>query len=201
MTSPLKDKLGQPLTWSQVIDKGTQRLKAIWTEAVTAKLYWFSFVPSHAIRRTLYQLAGVAIGKGSSFHSGTRFYFPGNVSVGQDTIIGYNATLDGRAKLTIGNHVDIASDVMVYNSEHDVHDAEFKAVVAPVVIGDHVFIGPRVIIMPGVTIGKAAVVAAGAVVTKDVPAGAIVGGVPAKVIGERASEGLNYRLGRPRLFM
>ncbi|KKQ96441.1 MAG: Acetyltransferase, partial [Candidatus Woesebacteria bacterium GW2011_GWA1_39_12] len=67
-------------------------------------------------------------------------------------------------------------------------------------IKDYVFIGPRAIILPGVSIGRGAVVAAGAVVTKNVPDFAIVGGVPAKVIGERKNKNLNYRLGRARLF-
>jgi len=63
-----------------------------------------------------------------------------------------------------------------------------------------VFIGPRAIIMPGVKIGRGAVVAGGAVVTKDVPDFAIVGGVPAKVIGERKNKDPHYNLGRARLF-
>jgi len=55
-------------------------------------------------------------------------------------------------------------------------------ILAPVEIGDYVFIGPRVTIMPNVKIGKGAVVAGGAVVTKDVEDFTIVGGVPAKLI-------------------
>ena len=108
--------------------------------------------------------------------------------------------MDGRDKLTIGNHVDIASSVMIYNSEHNIESGDFMAVDGPVKIGDYVFVGPRAIILPGVTIGKGAVVAAGAVVTKDVPEYAIVGGVPAKIIGERKNKDLNYKLGRARLF-
>ncbi|MGB9707413.1 MAG: acyltransferase, partial [Microgenomates group bacterium] len=82
----------------------------------------------------------------------------------------------------------------------DINDANFKAIEAPVYIEDYVFIGPRAIILPGVKIGKGAVVAAGAVVTKDVPPFAIVGGVPAKIIGERKNKQLSYKLGRARWF-
>ena len=67
-------------------------------------------------------------------------------------------------------------------------------------IGDYVFIGPRVIILPGVRIGKGAIVGAGAVVTKDVSDFAIVGGIPAEVIGERKTKDLHYKLGRARWF-
>jgi len=67
-------------------------------------------------------------------------------------------------------------------------------------IEDYCFIGPRAIILPGIKVGRGAIVAAGAVVTKDVPPFAIVGGVPAKIIGERKNKSLQYKLGRARWF-
>lgn len=146
------------------------------------------------------RLGGASIGRGTSIHIGCRFFSLKNLTIGEDTIIGDHIFLDGRSLLKIGNHVDIASEVMVYNSEHDLESETFKARNEPVTIGDYVFIGPRVIILPGVTIGKGAVVAAGAIVTKDVADFAIVGGVPAKVIGERKTKDLHYKLGRARLF-
>ena len=102
--------------------------------------------------------------------------------------------------MRIGNHVDIATDVMIYNSEHNVESDYFQAEDRPVIIEDYVFIGPRAIILPGVKIGKGAIIAAGAVVTKEVAPYAIVGGVPAKIIGERKNKNLNYKLGRARWF-
>ena len=161
-------------------------------------------VPSHHFRRLIYRLGGIKIGRGSTIHTGARFYNAQNIVIGKDTIVGEGAVLDGRDKLIIGDHVDIASEVMIYNSQHDLSEEDFadpdKAVLEPVEIGDYVFIGPRAIILPGVKIGKGAVVGAGAVVTKDVPNFKIVGGVPAKEIGERQNKNPNYKLGRAAWF-
>lgn len=117
-----------------------------------------------------------------------------------EPLLGTAVFFDGRDTLAIGNHVDIASEVMIYNSEHDHNASDFHAISAPVVIEDYVFIGPRAIILPGVRIGKGAIVAAGAVVTKDVAPMTIVGGVPARPISTRMVQELHYTLGRPRLF-
>lgn len=183
------------------MDKIGRRMGAIWNELVCAKLRFAGCVPFHHYRRFIYRLFGVSIGKGSTIHMFASFYDPRNISIGEDTIIGEWAVLDGRATLQIGDHVDIASNVMIYNAEHDVHSEDFtKARTDRVVIEDYVFIGPRAIILPGVTLGRGAVVAAGAVVVKDVAALTIVGGVPAKEIGTREEKSLNYRLGRAAWF-
>ncbi|OGE71150.1 hypothetical protein A2617_04090 [Candidatus Daviesbacteria bacterium RIFOXYD1_FULL_41_10] len=161
---------------------------------------WAGLFPCHFFRLFIYNLVGMKIGKGSRIHVGARFYYPPNIKIGEGTIIGDNVFLDGRDKLTIGSHVDIASSVMILNSEHDVNAEDFHAIEAPVEIGDYVFVGPRAIILPGVKAGKGAIIAAGAVVTKDVADFTIVGGVPAKVIGERKIKDPHYKLGRARLF-
>lgn len=180
--------------------KVINRIKTIMLEFVVMKLHFIGYVPSHHVRRFFYRLAGIKIGKGSTVHTGARFYDPRNIEIGQDSIIGEGAVLDGRDKLKIENHVDIASEVMIYNAEHDIQSPDFKAISQPVTIEDYVFIGPRSIILPGVKIGKGAVVDAGAVVTKDVESFAIVGGVPAKKIGERKIKDFRYKLGRAAWF-
>ncbi|MBI2430663.1 MAG: acyltransferase [Candidatus Levybacteria bacterium] len=183
-----------------MLNKIIRRTNAVFLEFEVLILHCVGYIPSHHIRRFFYRLAGVKIGKGSTVHTGARFYNPKNISIGNDSIIGEGAVLDGRARLAIGDHVDIATDVMIYNCEHDVNSSDFAPVCGHVIIEDYVFIGPRVIILPGVVIGKGAVVAAGAVVTKNVDAFTIVGGVPAKVIGERKVKDLHYKLGRAAWF-
>lgn len=195
-----KDKYGKELGMAEAWPKITTRLYNYWLDFELMVLNCVGQVPCKFVRHFFYGLAGIKIGEGSTFHTWARFYKPKNITIGQDTIIGDHAFLDGREKLTIGSHTDIASGVMIYNSEHDINAADFHAVDAPVEIGDYVFIGPRAIILPGVKVGKGAIIAAGAVVTKDVPELAVVGGVPAVKIGERKNKDLHYKLGRARLF-
>lgn len=196
----MKDRMGKDLSTSEVLQKGTNRMMNILLDFELMLLRWVGHVPFHHKRRFIYRLAGMKIGKRSTVHMWANFYEPKNIEIGEGTIIGDHAFLDGRAPIKIGDHVDIASSVMIWSGKHDYESEDFHPVFSPVVIQDYVFIGPRVIIQPGVTIGKGAIVAAGAVVAKDVPAFAIVGGVPAKVIGERKLKNLHYTLGWARLF-
>lgn len=195
-----KDKMGRRLTFAEARRKILNRFYNYWLDFELMLLRWVGHFPSHCFRRFCYRLAGIKIGKGSTIHMWANFFNPKGIEIGEDTIIGDRCFLDGRAPIKIGNHVDIASQVLIYNSKHDINDPEFKAVEYPVEIEDYVFIGPRAIIMPGKKIGRGAIVAAGAIVTHDVPPGKIVAGVPARIIGERKLKDFKYRLGRARLF-
>lgn len=196
----VKNRMGKPLTASQIINKGVRRIYNYCLDFKLLVLAYVGYVPSHCFRRCCYRLAGVKIGKGSTIHMWARFYQPKNIEIGKDTIIGDHCFLDGRAKLKIGSHTAIASEVLIYNSQHDIDSDDFRPVEKRIEIGDYVFIGARAIILPGVKIGRGAVVASGAVVSKDVEPKTVVGGVPAKKIRDRRIGKLKYKLGRARLF-
>lgn len=105
----------------------------------------------------------ITLGKRVFINAGCKFQDQGGIHIGDDVLIGHNAVLATlNHGLAPGERKDMAP--------------------APIVIGNNVWLGANVTVLPGVTIGDNAVVAAGAVVTKDVPAGTIVGGVPAKVL-------------------
>lgn len=195
-----KDKMGRELGLAQALKKGVNRFYNYILDFELLIIRITGLIPCSITRKLIYKAAGVKIGRGSNIHMGAQFFYPTNIKIGKGTIVGQNAFLDGRDKLIIGDYVDIASEVMIYNSEHDINAEDFHAINAAVEIGDYVFIGPRAIILPGVRVGYGAIVAAGGVVTRDVPDFAIVGGVPAKVIGERKLKDLHYKLGRARLF-
>jgi acetyltransferase-like isoleucine patch superfamily enzyme len=194
------DKDGHSLSFSTALNKAIIRVYNWYIDFILMIINYFGHCPLWSVRKLVYSLAGVKIGQGSKIHIYCRFFEPKNITIGQDSIIGEMAFLDGRAKLSVGDHTDIASQVLIYNSENDINDPTFKANIAEVKIGNHVFVGPRAIILPGVTIGDGAVIAAGAVVTKDVPPLKIYGGVPAKEIGNRGLTDPTYHLGRSRLF-
>lgn len=115
--------------------------------------------------------------------------FSAKTSLGDYSGIGINARINGECK--IGTHVMMGADVVIITRNHAFNRTDIPMMEQgfeeeqPVVIGNDVWIGDRVIILPGVTIGEGSILAAGAVVTHDVPAYAVVAGVPAKVIKMR----------------
>ena len=105
----------------------------------------------------------LTLGRGVFINLGCRFQDTGGITIGDGTLIGHGSTLT-----TLNHHID--------------PDRRADMVPAPIRIGRKVWLGAAVTVVPGVTIGDGAIVGAGAVVTKDVPANAIVAGVPAKFI-------------------
>ena len=95
----------------------------------------------------------------------------------------FRSCFQDQGGIEIGDNVLIGQQVVIATINHDLTPSiRANMFPAPVKIGNSVWIGAHATILSGVTIGDNAVIAAGAVVTKDVPANAIVGGVPAKII-------------------
>lgn len=194
------DRNGKNLSTQEVLNKSVYRLKTIFLEFWLLILRIVGFVPIHTIRKLFYIISGIKLPFDSTIHLGANFFNPRGITIGHDTIIGDHCFLDGRAPLEIGNHVSIASQVLIYNDEHNIHSDEYENSFSPVTINDYVFIGPRAIILPGVSIGKGAIVAAGAIVTKNIPSLEVWGGVPAKKITDRKITNPKYKLGRAMWF-
>jgi tetrahydrodipicolinate N-succinyltransferase len=93
-----------------------------------------------------------------------------------------NVDINCFSSIKIGHDVAISKGVTIRDSDNHVIDGNTDRVTQPIVIGNKVWIGIGATILKGVTIGDGAIIAAGAVVTKDIPAGSLVGGIPAKVI-------------------
>lgn len=117
-------------------------------------------------------------------------YYRGLLRIGRGSWIGQHSFLHAAGDLSIGERVGIGPGVCVLTSTHrlppgtsPIIDASLE--LAPVVLESGCDIGARAVILPGSTVGRGAQVGAGAVVKGDVEAGAIVAGVPARVVGKR----------------
>ncbi|MDR2955363.1 MAG: acyltransferase [Prevotella sp.] len=125
-------------------------------------------------------------------YAGFEIRNPKGLTIESGCSIGPNVRLDARKGLIIRKNTTIAADSVIWTLQHDYNDDNFKTIGEKVIINEYAWICSRSIILPGVEIGRCAVVASGAVVTKDVPDYAIVGGVPAKIIGQREKKDYKY---------
>ncbi|MFM7196487.1 MAG: acyltransferase [Chloroflexota bacterium] len=115
----------------------------------------------------------------------------GAFTLGPGSVVLSDTQVDCTASVTVGRRTHVGRRAQVFTHAHDVSRRSVPVLEAPVtsasvVIGDDVMIYNDVVILPGVTIGDGAVVAIRAVVTRDVQSGAVVAGVPARVVGRRS---------------
>jgi acetyltransferase-like isoleucine patch superfamily enzyme len=151
-----------------------------------------TYIPSHFVRQNFLRwFAGTTIGEKSTLMRGVTVFDPEFLTIGNYTTIGFRCFLDSRAGISIGDNVNIASDTHILGGGHDINHPDFLPMPIPTVIEDYVWIASRAMILPS-HIKRGAVVAAHAVVTKDIEALDVVGGVPAKVLTKRNPEALKY---------
>ena len=142
---------------------------------------WKAYFWSHYLK---------SIGEKPSIHPTVLIRSAENIEIGDNVNVNHGCELYGGGGLKIGNGSMIAYNTMIFTDSRKFKSKEplkkIKGrIKAPVTIGNDVWVGAGAIILPGVTIEDHAVIAAGAVVTSDVKEWAIVGGNPAKVIGNR----------------
>lgn len=116
-------------------------------------------------------------------HSSSLVTSPENILCGIETSPGYmpGCYIQGAAGIVIGDYTQIAANVAIVSSNHDVHDSRAHVPSAPIVIGKYCWIGANAVILPGVTLGDNTVVGAGAVVTRSFPEGyCVIAGNPAR---------------------
>lgn len=156
------------------------------------KLYFdIHFIYAVKLRGKFYGLAFKGTHKRLKVEWSCNIQSPGNIYVGDDVFIGHNTDVQAfLEKIIIGNDVMIAPYVSIIGRNHTFDDVTTSIQSQgykdeKIIIEDDVWIGTKVTVLAGVTIGKGSVIGAGAVVTKDVPRYAVVGGVPAKIIKMR----------------
>jgi maltose O-acetyltransferase len=137
------------------------------------------------IRRRVLRAAGAAVGAGCGLRGGSHYTRPRNLTLGQRCWVNRNCYFDLNDRITLHDDVQIGPGTSLITTSHELgpaHNRGGPMTTAPVVIGAGCWLGANVTVLPGVSIGAGSVVAAGSVVTRDVPPGVIVAGVPAREV-------------------
>ena len=133
-------------------------------------------------------------GKRTLLDYSTTIKYPDRIEMGHDVWLGSDVSLGAYAGLTLGDQVRISHGVFIETAGLDLASPlPYNHKGRSISLARGVWVGANAIILDGVAIGEQAVVAAGAIVTRDVPANAIVAGVPAQVIGYRSGPGSGTR--------
>ncbi|QDS97395.1 WcaF family extracellular polysaccharide biosynthesis acetyltransferase [Adhaeretor mobilis] len=143
---------------------------------------WFPF---GGCKLFLLRIFGAKIGTGVTIRSNVRVKYPWLLEVGDHCWIGQDVWIDNLVPVKIGSHVCISQRAYLCTGSHDHRKRTFDLLTGPISIGNGAWVGAVAILLQNVSIGPNALVASGSIVVSDVPAGAIVGGNPAKPIGKR----------------
>lgn len=136
----------------------------------------------------------IILRKGGRNHYGKGLKVNFKTRLTSKTVVGDNCNFNGMriggsGQVTIGDNFHSGKDIVIITSNHNYEGTmipyDRTYIAKKISIGDNVWVGDRVIIVGNISIGEGAILAAGAVVCKDVPAGAIVGGNPARVLKYR----------------
>jgi len=162
-----------------------RRLEMIFSSAEVCTIFIASYVPINWFRIAVLRAWGGAVGSDVAIHHGFQVRSARRLRLGSHIFIAEGVTLDARGGLTIGDNVSLNSDVQIWTAQHDWRSHDFAYVASPSSIGSRCWVSTRVTILPGVDVGEGAVMAAGSVVTSNVEAFCLVGGIPAKKIADR----------------
>jgi maltose O-acetyltransferase len=128
-----------------------------------------------------------AVGDGVVIRAPFRCEYGTRVTIGARTFVNYDCVMLDVAPITIGSACQVATRVQFLTATHPIDPEPRRAGwewAEPIVVGDNVWLGGGAILCPGVRVGDDTVVGAGAVVTRDVPAGVVAAGTPARVLRE-----------------
>jgi acetyltransferase-like isoleucine patch superfamily enzyme len=168
-----------------------ERFRRIWEQIYNIAI---NKIPVHWVRIAWLRVGGMKIGKGSTVWRNTEVLNLESIKIGDDSVVGWHCQLDGRSGLVIGDHVIIASYVIILAGGHDPASADMSALAWPIYIDDYAWIATRSMVANGARIGRGAVVAMGSIVSnKEIPPYKIAAGPAGKIAGERPHN-LDYKV-------
>jgi acetyltransferase-like isoleucine patch superfamily enzyme len=173
-------KAGEPI---RLDDPEYYKIQAVVDRTIALSAELNSSTSVEQIQERLSKIIGTPLDESTTVF--TPFYtnFGKFIQLGNNVFINHACSFLDMGGITVEDHVLIGPKVNLITENHPLDPADRRALICkPILIKRNAWIGAGATILPGVTIGENAVVAAGAVVSKDVPANTVVGGIPAKII-------------------
>lgn len=194
MLRAIRDATRRKMTWAKAVAQSDGACFIDFAADVGGNLTVgrASVIERAAMVRAEKSSESIRIGRHSIVRSGARVLaWGGSVNIGDYCSINSGVTIYGTGAVTIANYVRIAANTVIVASTHNFADGDvpiFRQGITArgITIEEDVWIGANCTLLDGVRIGRGSIIAAGAVVNRDVPPECIVGGVPARKIGERA---------------
>lgn len=141
--------------------------------------------PMHGWRRFLVLLFGGKLSRGARIYGSTRIWYPPNLVLGENSVLGPGANIYNQGRITIGDRVVISQGAYLCASSHDISDPDFQLVLRPIAIGDGAWVAAEAFVGPGVTVGEGAVIAARAALFENAEPFTVYRGNPAVKLKDR----------------
>jgi len=138
--------------------------------------------PLHAWRALILRLWGARVGARTHVYPGAIIWAPWQLTLGDDAAIGDGAEIYNVAPIELGARSIVSQNAYLCTASHDHRLESFPLITAPIRLGARAWVAARAIVLMGISLGDGAVAAAGSVVTRDIPAGCVAAGNPARIV-------------------
>lgn len=159
--------------------------RALWIVTWTLLAAWAP-APLHRWRCSLLRIFGAKIGHGVRIHGSAKIWYPPNLVLDDEAVVGWNTVLYCQARIRIGHRAIVSQDVHLLAATHDVDCPDFSIIARPIDIDADAWIAARATVGPGVSVGQGAVLGAASVTFSDLEPWTINAGNPARVLRRRA---------------
>lgn len=164
---------------------GRGKLAQVVWHFVSVLVFESGWFPMSGLKCAILRAFGAKIGRNVTVKPNVRIKYPWRLAVGDHVWIGQESWIDNLGDVRVGSHVCISQRAYLCCGGHDHRRRGFDLQVGDITLEDGSWVGAGALVLGGVTLGANAIAAGGSVVTQDVPAAKVVGGVPARVLADR----------------
>jgi len=174
----------KPLAGGASFSLSNRAYRAAWTVAWLVLARWTP-PPLHGWRRLVARFFGARLETGARLHASTRIWYPPNLAMGRNALLGPRVNCYNQGRIEIGEEVVVSQGAHLCASSHDIADSDFQLILRPIRIEARVWIAAEAFVGPGVTVGEGAVIGARGVLLRDAEPWGVYSGNPANLIKTR----------------